>query len=294
VSPIEHGKQILLFVVTLIFILLSFPTHAHPILLKDDLGRTITVNPDLKRWISLAPHLTENIQAAGLAERLIAVDSYSPTIADSPKIMRLSGWMPHQPTLYRLQPSLVWVWYTSPASRLLALEREGVPIFYSHPTSLASIPLFLEQLKPFLPPTAHTIDSTIHSWHERLHLLHERYKHTVPVRVFHPFSWNPLLSFNHTHWLSEALHGCNIQPITDSLALAEPIVNPAYILEQHTDIILLAESQPFSDLKQEWNTAYPRLTNIPVTQIHPDRWHRPSIRFIEGLEEVCEQLHRKK
>jgi hypothetical protein len=113
----------------------------------------------------------------------------------------------------------------------------------------------------------------------------------TPIRIFHPFSWQPLLSFNHTHWLSEALKVCGAESITDTLGLATPIISPRYIFQKNTEFIVLAEKGSERDISAQWKKSVPLLGSLPVITVDPDRWHRPSPRFIEGLEHVCQKLH---
>lgn len=270
-----------------LFLLVS-TVRAQNIVLTDDLGRAVPIDTSGRRWISLAPHLTESFQAVGLESRLIAVDQYSPNTGSLAKAYRLPGLMPHQPTLFRLSPTVIWVWYTSPASRLLALERQGIPVFYSRPQRLESIPEFLEKLKPFAESAL--VERALAQWSQRLEVLRHRYADARIVNVFHPFSWRPLISFNHTHWLSSALKLCGAVSVTDSLSLAGPLVKPSYVQKQHVDLIILAEHESQSVLQKRWGEAVPVLAALPVITVDPDRWHRPSPRFIEGLETVCEKI----
>jgi ABC-type Fe3+-hydroxamate transport system substrate-binding protein len=265
-------------------------SQAAMIRLTDDLGRSVVVDSEGRRWVSLSPHLTETFLALNLHRYLVAIDTYSPVTASAP--IRLSGLSPHQSTIYRLSPSIVWVWYTSPASRLLALERQGIPVFYSDPKQLNDIPALVLKIKPLLIQPA-IADQVLKNWNDRIAAIQRKYKlqNQAPIRIFHPFSWRPLLSFNHTHWLSEALKLCGAVSVTDTLSLAAPIVSPSYILQQKATIVLFAEKEPLSVLQVQWRKAEPRLASLSGVVVNPDNWHRPSPRFIEGLEQVCERIH---
>ncbi|MES2205280.1 MAG: hypothetical protein V4525_00615 [Pseudomonadota bacterium] len=278
-----------LIIAFLLFLSASYVV-AYPIILKDDLGRFVAVDSDGKRWISLAPHLTESFMAVGLENRLIAIDSNSPEVDSLSKLQRLSALIPHQPTLYRLNPTIIWVWYTSPASRLLALERSGVPVFYSMPRDLKAIPALIKQLKPFLPISSREEERMINAWESRIAVLQHHFAAKPIVKVFHPFAWQPLISFNRSHWLSEAFKICGAESVTDNLFLTSPLVKPKYILERQTDVIILAEKQSITMIKQRWQETVPLLKNIPIIIINPDIWHRPSPNLINGIEFICKQI----
>ena len=81
---------------------------AAPLIVKDDVGRTVEVPQPLKRIISLAPSVTETIYALGAQDRLVAdtdVCNYPPAAQKLPKIG--GPFTPNLEVIVSLKPDLV-------------------------------------------------------------------------------------------------------------------------------------------------------------------------------------------
>ena len=62
----------------LVFATLLATVHAHAaVSVVDDAGETVTLAQPARRIVSLAPHVTELIYAAGGGERIVGTVSYS-------------------------------------------------------------------------------------------------------------------------------------------------------------------------------------------------------------------------
>ena len=65
----------------------SLPAHA-AVSVKDDAGNTVTVQKPAQRVISLAPHVTELLFAAGGGSHVVGVVSYSDFPEEAKKIQK--------------------------------------------------------------------------------------------------------------------------------------------------------------------------------------------------------------
>jgi iron complex transport system substrate-binding protein len=64
------------------------PADAAATAFTDDLGRTLSLEPPLRRVVSMAPSLTEVVFAAGAGDRLVGVttvDNYPPAVDTLPR-----------------------------------------------------------------------------------------------------------------------------------------------------------------------------------------------------------------
>ena len=115
---------------------------------RDDTGQMVTLNAPARRVISLAPHVTELIYAAGGGARLVGVVSHSDYPEAAKQVPRVGD--NRQVDIERvlaLKPDLLVVWLHGNAERQLEpLRRLGVPLFYSEPTKLEAIPETLLKL----------------------------------------------------------------------------------------------------------------------------------------------------
>ncbi len=106
----------------------------------DDAGNAVTLARPAQRIVSLAPHATELLFAAGAGSRVVGVVAYS----DWPREARALPGVGDANALdleriVALAPDLVVAWpYTAPA-QLAALRARGATIFVSDPRSIAAI-----------------------------------------------------------------------------------------------------------------------------------------------------------
>jgi iron complex transport system substrate-binding protein len=61
----------------------TFKSFYYPIIIKDALGRTVTINSEPMRIVSCTPSITEMLFALNLSDRIVGVDKYS----DYPKLV---------------------------------------------------------------------------------------------------------------------------------------------------------------------------------------------------------------
>lgn len=108
----------------------------------DDLGRLISLAQPAKRIITLSPHATELVIAAGASDRLVGIttasDDLPRQLAALPRIGG-PGAIDRERVL-RLRPDLAVAWHSgNRAQDLDWLDRSGIALFRSEPTDLMDI-----------------------------------------------------------------------------------------------------------------------------------------------------------
>src|SRR5262249_54964219 len=122
--------------------------NAAPITVTDDTGAAVTINLPAQRVISLAPHTTELLYAAGGGTEIVGAVSYSdyppaakqlPRVGDN-KALDLER-------IVALRPDLIVVWRHGNAARQIEQLRDlHVPLFFSEPRNLDDIAVTLTKL----------------------------------------------------------------------------------------------------------------------------------------------------
>ena len=112
----------------------------------DTAGRRIVLPAPAQRIVSLAPHLTELVFAAGAGDRLVAASDYSdfpPEAARLPRVASASGIDLER--LLALKPDLVLAWRLDATAKALdRIESLGLPLAYLEPHRLEEIARALE------------------------------------------------------------------------------------------------------------------------------------------------------
>jgi len=115
---------------------------------RDDAGNTVTLARPAQRVISMAPHITELLFAAGAGERVVGAINYS-DYPEAAKRLPLIG-SDSQIDIERvlaLRPELLVVWQSGNTARQLEqLKALGVPVFYSEPKKLEQVATSLTRL----------------------------------------------------------------------------------------------------------------------------------------------------
>ena len=111
------------------------------IVVHDDAGRTVRLAAPARRIVSLAPHITENLYAAGAGSHIVGVSAYSDYPAAAKKLPRVgSAASLDLEAILALKPDLVIAWDSgNQAGQLAKLRALGLPLFVSRPLKLGDI-----------------------------------------------------------------------------------------------------------------------------------------------------------
>lgn len=122
----------------------------------DDSGITVSLPSAAHRIVSLAPHATELLFAAGAGDRVIGVSLGSDFPEHAQRIASIGGsTQVDLECIVSLQPDLVVTWKSANQARQIArLRALGIAIFESEPRSLDSIATTIERLATLAGTTA--------------------------------------------------------------------------------------------------------------------------------------------
>jgi len=181
--------------------------------------------PARPRIVSLAPHATELLYAAGAGERVVGVLSTSdwpPEAAAKPRVGDA-----HRLDLERilaLAPDLIVTWPYSASEQVATLRRRGIPVFITNPTTIAGIAADIERLGA-MAGTESSANQRARAFRAQLERLAQRRGAAREVRVFYEI-WNePLYTIGGRHLITEAIRLCGGENVFASLTLPAPGVS---------------------------------------------------------------------
>lgn len=259
----------------------------------DDAGTALELARPARRIVSLAPHATEMLFAAGAGPAVVAVAAHSdypaaaralPRVADAATI--------DLENVVALQPDLVVAWpYTAPA-QLAALRALKIPVFFSHPRTIAGIAADIEKLGA-LAGTPAPAKRAADALRARLAGLKRDYGSPAPLSVFYEI-WNrPLYTIGGDHLISEAIAVCGGRNIFAALTLPAPEVNLEAVIAAAPQVIVGADD---AGGRPAWLSEWSRWPDLPAVRdgnvivANGDLLHRPGPRFVEGVAELCASL----
>jgi iron complex transport system substrate-binding protein len=261
-----------------------------PITVRDGAGNAVTLAAPARRIVSLAPHATELLFAAGAGDRVVGVVATSdfppaarslPTVGDA-RALDLER-------IVALKPDLVVGWpYTSPA-QAATLATRGIALFVSDPATPEAIADELERLGA-LAGTADVAGPAARALRERWRQLEARARTGRPVRVFYEIWDVPLFTLGGGHLVSQAIAACGGENVFAALTLPAPVVSVEAVLAAKPDVIVAgAAGGARPAWLEDWKKwpALPAVANGALVTVDADLLHRAGPRFVAGAEALC-------
>jgi iron complex transport system substrate-binding protein len=265
-----------------LLLLLVARSAAADISVRDDYGNTVRLPSPAARIVSLAPHLTELVYAAGGGARMVGAVEYSdfpPPARELPRI----GSDAHisLEAVLGLRPDLIVAWPNAGSVRTIDRLRElGLPVFRSEPRELEDVATTLERLG-VLAGSAAQAQRAAQTFRARKADLEKRYAGRPKVRVFYQVWDRPLLTVNGAHVISKVIALCGGENVFAALPLIAPEVDAEAVLRAAPDVILTSRADAQAPV---W------LPGIRLVVVPADLIQRHTPRLLDGAERVCRAL----
>ena len=242
-----------------------------------------------QRIVSLSPHTTELIFAAGAGDRLIGVSAYSdypkeakalPVVASSQQI--------NIETILALEPDLVIYWQQgNSAADINQLKKFGIPVYASKSGGLDDIATQIQRLGKMLG-TQSIADPVSDKYRQALAALRAKYAHNPKQDLFYQVWPTPLMTVANDPWLREQFELCGFNNVFNGSPVPYPVINIEQVLVKQPAVIV-AGTVNDAELAQ-WQTwqSIPAVKNGNLFKINPDVSHRFSPRVVQGITTLCE------
>lgn len=261
----------------------------------DDAGNDVTLAQPARRIVSLAPHATELLFAAGAGSAVVGVAAYSDWPLQARALPRVgdAGTLDLE-RIAALTPDLVVAWpYTAPA-QLAMLKSLKIPVFVSHPQSIAGIADDLERLGT-LAGTRGVAAAAAAGMRARQAELASRHRDAARLRVFYEI-WNePLYTIGGPHLITEAIATCGGENVFAGLALPAPSVSIEAVIAAAPDVIVGGDD---AGRRPAWLADWLRWPALPAVRdgnlfvADGNLLHRPGPRFLDGVGALCADFDR--
>lgn len=257
----------------------------------DDTGARVVLAQPAQRIVSLAPHLTELLFAAGAGAQLVGVGAYS----DYPEAARAlprvgDAVLLDLERIVALKPDLIVVWRDGNApQQLQRLAALGVPVYASRLATLPDIAATLRRLGTLAGSEA-AAQARAAAFEAELAALRARYAGRRELRVFYQIWHQPLLTVNGAHLISQSLQLCGARNVFAGLAALTPAVSAEAVLAADPEVIVTGRvAADGADRLESWRRL--RATQRkPLLTVDADTLHRSSDRIVAGVRELCEKL----
>jgi len=262
------------------------------ITVKDDDGKAVTLRRPAQRVISMAPHITELLFAAGGGGRVVGVAAYSDFPEEAKKIQQIgSSREVDLERIVALKPDLIVVWRHGSSERQLEMLRKlGVPLFQSEPQKLEDIPNGVVKLAQLMG-TERAAAPVAAELRQQLASLRGRYARRPVVRAFYQVWDKPLYTLNGEHIISDALRLCGGANVFADLPTTAPVVSVEGVLQKNPEAIFATAEKNYGGISM-WKPYGTLLAvrNDNLFTIDGSLLNRAGPRMIAGAGMLCEKL----
>lgn len=265
---------------------------AAEVIVIDDAGATHRFAAPVTRLVTLAPHLTELVYAAGAGSTVVGRDSWSdfpaparavPSIGDA---FRLDL---ERVVALRAQAVLAWGGGT-PTAVVEKVRALGIPVLLLEPRTLEDPARHLELIGAL---TDHAAEAgvTARRFREQLAALRTAQAGAAPLRVFYQVDERPLYTVNDRQPIGQMIALCGgVNPFAALTALA-PVVSEEAVVASDPQLILThaGEGGSVEALRARWSR-WPALAATRAgafAALDGDLVSRPGPRTVEGAAAVC-------
>ena len=251
-----------------------------------------TESSDVKRIVTLAPHLTELVFAAGASEMLVGVSAYSdfPQAAKDLPIVS-DAFTVDQEQLALLRPNLLLAWQSGTPKHVVdELRTAGFNVVAIRTRGLDDVATALLRIGELSGSTKQAGAAADH-YRKSMARLRERYAANTTISVFYQVSARPLYTINGEHFIGEILSLCGGRNIFADLSDLAPAVSVEAVLDRNPEVLLAASDggdPPFADWQRWDRLAANRYSNhftIASAQIA-----RPTPRLLMAAAKICDSL----
>lgn len=276
-----------------ILALASFSAHAE-IVVQDDSGTTLRLKEPARRIVSLAPHVTETLFAAGAGARIVGAVDYSDFPPAARQLPRVGGYSKLDlEAIVALQPDLAigWASGNSPA-HIEKLRALGIPVYLVQPERIDDVAANLERYGA-LAGTAAVARGAAASFRNRLAELRKKYGTQPKVRVFYQIWKQPLTTVGGGQVISDAIRLCGGENVFADLKPLAPKISIEAVLAADPEVII---ASGMGAARPEWVDDWRQWANLAAVKrdnlffIPPDLIQRHTPRLIDGATRLCEQL----
>lgn len=246
----------------------------------------------LPRIISLSPHATELVYAAGAGAQLIAVSRYSDYPAEAAAIERIGDAARiDRERIIQLQPDLVITWPGGNRAQDLAwLHGQGYRVHPSSPETLEAIADEIELIGRLSGHPRHATQQA-DELRNRVGTLGAGASAADQLPAFYQLWSQPLMTIGGAGLINEILMRCGYRNIYEEEPRQVFSTNLENTLLASPDVIFIAETEDgFTTARQFWQKYryIPAVDKNQIYRVDADQLHRPTPRLLDAAEALCD------
>ena len=257
-------------------------------------GSTLALAGPVHRMVTLSPHLTELVFAAGAGDQLIATVEYSEYPEAAAKIPRVGdAFRLDLERIVALRADLVIAWDSgNPRSAIDQLRSLGVPVWSIEIREPGEIADVLEAIGKATgrPEIANSEGRKIR---QRLVNLSRQYAGVEVLDYFYQVGVKPLFTINGNHLISKGLKLCGGRNVFDQEPGLAFQVGHESVIVANPDALFAPWLEGMPDPLSAWRD-WPAMRAVRQDALYllpADSISRATPRFLDSLDSGCKMLH---
>jgi iron complex transport system substrate-binding protein len=277
----------------LFMVLACLPVRAE-IMVTDAGGTVIRLAAPARRIVSLAPHITELLFAAGAGARVVGNVEFGEYPLAARALPKVGGYSRLDlEAIVALKPDLVMGWESGNAQAAVSrLRSMGLVVHLSQPNRIEDIAGELE-LVGKLAGVETSANAAAAAFRERYANLVARFGKQPPVDVFYQVWKQPLMTVNGKQIISDAIRLCGGRNVFAQLPVLAPTVTVEAVIASNPEAII---ASGMGDSRPEWLDDWKRWKTLPAVArdnlyfVPPELIQRHTPRILDGVGTLCAHL----
>lgn len=266
----------------------------------DDAGQRVVLAAPARRIVSLAPHATELLFAAGAGSQVVGTVRYADFPEAARQLPRVGDALAFDlERIAALRPDLLVVWWHgSSAAQIERLRALHLPIFLSDPELLPQLGSSLRRLGT-LAGTSAVADPAADALDAQIARLRKHYGERPPVRVFYQVWAQPLMTLNAHSLISDVIRLCGGINVFGDQPMQVPMPSAEAVLAARPQVLVTSVGEPGPDGRPPdplapWRglNAFEPLRRHAVIGLPVDEITHASPRILPAAQRLCEALDR--
>lgn len=267
-------------------------SFTYPVTITDDASRTITIEAEPQRIVSLAPANTEILFELGLGERVVGVTTYDDYPAEVKSIAKVGDFVtPNLEAVAAVDPDLVFVATGVQADAIAKLEELGAIVVAMDPQDLEGL---YEDIGEMAVAAGVPEEGSLLAENMRTTVdgIRSKVADAKPVTAFVEIGQNPLYTVGSETLMNELV----------TLAGGTNVVTTAGYVPYSIEELVKADPQVYLVTKGvasdpsaiEKRAGYASLSAVKADRIvilEDNLVSRPGPRIVQGLQQIAEGLH---
>ena len=259
-----------------------------------------------QRIITLAPHLSELVDAAGGSERLVSVSAFS-NLPESVKQLPVTSDARSidLEKMKSLRPDLIIYWLGGTSeSQIQSIKKtfnKDVQFISVQPKKLSDIATDIETIGKALgtesvaKKNADALRLKITELNTKQQNPKQKNISERKVRVFYQVWAQPLMTLNQDHIIGDIIQRCGGEQLFANEKVLVPTVSREAVIKANPEIIFTAVDS--AKIKTDWSmwSSFPQLAatkNKAFIDLDGDIISRPSPRIMQGAQKICTEINK--